>query len=149
MEKKKRNNIICGVLITVFVATVAIYSWWSLPWRTPKAHKPLVAKIENAELFREEAKALSLSIPLLSDSIVAVTSDSLYNTLIQLNRALVIFVKSEKGFEEYTRDIEMLNKSLDELRVKYEIERTWRRVKRGVRELEKFNRRMQPKSKSV
>ena len=108
-----------------------------------------MAKIENAELFREEAKALSLSIPLLSDSVIAVTSDSLYTTLIQLNRAWIIFVKSEDGFEEYTRDIANLNETLDELRVQYEVERTWRRLKRGVRKFQEFKHRRQPKGKNI
>ena len=149
MEKKTRNNIISGVVIAVFIIAVAIYSWNTCPYRTPKSHKPLVAKIENAELFREEAKALSLSIPLLSDSVIAVTSDSLYTTLIQLNRAWIIFVKSEDGFEEYTRDIANLNETLDELRVQYEVERTWRRLKRGVRKFQEFKHRRQPKGKNI
>ena len=75
-------------------------------------------------------------MPLLSDSIVVVTSDSLLTTLIQLNREWIVIVKTEEGFEEYTHDIQKLNETLDRLRLKYEMEKGVRLIRRGMRELE-------------
>ena len=105
------------------------------PLTKPNPQRVFENQIEDAKMYYEEAKALSLSMPLLNDSAVSSIGDSLMITLIDLNRSWVIFVKTQKDFKHYTNDIQTMNTNLESLRVKYEFERGMRHIMRGLQNI--------------
>lgn len=118
------------IIIVAFILGITTH-----PFSKPANHKIFLNKIHSAEAYYNEAKALSLSMPLLPDSLVGVIADSLLVTLVKLNESWVIFVISEDGFEKYTEDIEHINESLDYLRVKYVLENAMRNILKGIRDM--------------
>ena len=128
------------VLFAIIVAIVSVYFYPQIKSAIiGKERQALENKIENAESFYDEAKALSLSMPLLSDSVVFTVADSLMITIIDLNRTWVIFVSTQEGFETYTPEVENLNNDIDELRLEYEVAKVFR----GIMNLHKESQRQQ------
>jgi len=131
MRLNKYEIGIIGFIILIFFGI----GYRVQPFAPMKAKVELEAKISDAEDYYEEAKALSLSMPLLNDSAVSSIGDSLMITLIDLNRSWVIFVKTQKDFKHYTNDIQTMNTNLESLRVKYEFERGMRHIMRGLQNI--------------
>jgi len=132
----------------VIIITVAfILGITTHPFSKPANHKAFLNKIHSAEAYYDEVKALSLSMPLLPDSLVGVIADSLFVTLVKLNESWVIFVMTEDGFEKYMEDIELMNESLDYLRVKYVVENAMRNILKGIRNMEEELNKWENKAK--
>ena len=130
------KNITLSIAVFVLAFFVGMITH---PITKSQPHTKLLDKIESAEAFRDEARALALSMPLLPDTIVNSVADSLLVTLVTLNRDWVIFVLTEEGFEKYTDNIEELNKSLESIRMDYEQTKMMRSLSKSIRELKKFN----------
>ncbi len=99
-------------------------------------------KIETCEDYRDKAKALALSMPLLPDTIVNSVADSLLITLVDLNMGWIIFVLTEDDFEDLTDDIDELNKSLESVRRDYEMTKSMRSLNKDIKELKDFQNKM-------
>jgi len=140
MKLNKYEISIIGFIILVIFGL----GYRTHPFTKPQPQKVFESKIEAAEDYYQEAKALSLSMPLLNDSVVNLIADSLIVTLIELNRTWVIFVRTQNGFEEYTEDIETLNKNLENIRLRYEFERGMRIL---IRDLKKITPRIEKREK--
>jgi len=130
----KLNKYEIGIIAFIIFIMFGI-GYRTQPFAPAKAKIELEEKIEAAEDYYEEAKALALSMPLLNDSAVGLIADSLMITLIDLNRTWVIFVKTQDEFKHYTEDIETLNTNLEMIRMRYEMEKGIRDVIRGLRNL--------------
>ena len=141
MSPKNITLSVAVIVIAMFVGMV------TQPFSKTQPHTELLAKIESAESFRDEAKALALSMPLLPDTLIISVADSLLATLVTLNRDWVIFVLTEEGFEDYTDDIEELNKSLESIRMDYEIAKTLRKMDKRIKDLKDWQKRWDKKSK--
>lgn len=127
-------------LYVLFVIVVVVVLWIFYPKFIPEERKALENKIESAESFYNEAKALSLSMPLLNDSVVYVVADSLLATIVDLNQTWVIYVRTQEGFENYTSEIEKLNNNIDRLRVEYEVAKVFRGIENFLKEGERLQR---------
>ena len=119
---------IIGLIIIIFLAL----GYYTHPLTPPESQKKFEAKIETCEAYFNEAKAISLSMPLLNDTILAVYADSLFITLVTLNHDWVVYVKTQEGFEKYTEEIEGLNSKIDGLRLKYTHELVMRSLNRTI-----------------
>lgn len=142
---KTRNPILLVIVIALIIAAVA---WGTHPLNEPKSHKILTNEIENAESFYQEAKALSLSMPLLSDSLLVVTVDSIETTLIELNKIWICFVKTEEDFSQYSSTIQRLNQNLQSLQVTYLTHITIRGVQQFLEEGRKLFKREEKKTET-
>jgi len=140
------KNITLSIVVIVLVFFVGMITH---PITKSQSHTKLLAKIESAEAFRDEARALALSMPLLPDTIVNSVADSLLITLVTLNRDWVIFVLTEEGFEKYIDGIEELNKSLESVRMDYEQTKMMRSLSKSIRELKKLNNNLKDKGYEI
>jgi len=129
MKLNKIEITILGFIIFIIFGI----GYFTHPFSPTAAEQKLDDKIESAEAFRDEARALALSMPLLPDTIVNSVADSLLVTLVTLNRDWVIFVLTEEGFEKYTDDIEELNRSLESIRMDYELTKTLRSLRKSIK----------------
>ena len=136
MKLNKIEITILGFIIFIIFGI----GYFTHPFSPTAAEQKLDDKIESAEAFRDEARALALSMPLLPDTIVNSVADSLLVTLVTLNRDWVIFVLTEEGFEKYTDDIEELNRSLESIRMDYEITKTFRNLRKSIKGREEIQR---------
>ena len=128
---------IIGLIIIMFLA----FGYYIQPNEKPTPQKIFENKIERAETYYDEAKAISLSMPLLNDTIIKTYGDSLFLMLITLNHDWVIYVKTQEDFEEYTEEIEKMNKKLDELRLKYHHELFMRDLDRTIKRGKELQRK--------
>lgn len=136
---KYEISIIALIILVIFGVGYHIQ-----PFQPAKAKIDLENRIDAAEDYYQEAKALALSMPLLNDSAVSLISDSLIITLVELNMSWVVFVRTQDGFESYTDDIQTLNTNLEALRVRYNFERDMRKL---VRDLKNITPRIKKKEK--
>jgi len=136
---------IIGLIIIIFLSL----GYYTQPHGKPTSQKIFEQKIERAETYYDEAKAISLSMPLLNDSIIAIYSDSLLQMLVTLNHDWVIFVKTNDGFEDYTEKIENLNTKLDELRVRYYQELFMRHLNRTIQRNKEMQKKLDEQIKKL
>ena len=129
-------------LYIILVIIVGMVLWHFYPQFRfiSKERKALESKIESAGAYRDVARALALSMPLLPDTIVNSIADSLLITIVTLNNDWVIFVLTEEGFECYTEEIEKLNKSIESVRMDFEVTKAMRNLQRSIRRMEKIQR---------
>lgn len=141
MTKEKKNPILVYILLAIILGILI----WQGTFRlvNPKHEQEFEAKIQSVETYYNEAKAISLSMPLLGDSIVGVYADSLLSCLVHLNHDWVIYVKTHEGFENYTEEIEELNERVDRLRIEYELVRSVREINRSLRQMEDWKKRLE------
>ena len=135
MTKEKKNPILLYI-ISAIILGVLIFEG-TFRFVHPKHEQEFEAKIQSVETYYDEAKAISLSMPLLGDSIIGVYADSLLSCLVHLNHDWVIYVKTHEGFGRYTEEIEELNERVDRLRIEYEFVRAIRKINRGMKQMEK------------
>ena len=139
MTKEKKNPILVYILSAIILGILI----WQGTFRLvhPKYEQEFKTKIESVETYYDEAKAISLSMPLLGDTIVSMYADSLLSCLVRLNHEWVIYVKTHEGFEKYTEQIEELNQRVDKLRIEYEIVRGVRAINRNLKQQEEWKKR--------
>jgi len=142
MNKLLKSILIASGIVIIIVLAIVFY-----PFRISQTEKNFTKKIENIKSFRDEATAMSLSLPLLTDTIIKVYSDSLLITLIDLNKSWVIFIRTCEEYNEYTSTIKTLNESLELLRIQYEMEKELRIFKNTIKEKENFI--VEPDSKKI
>ena len=118
----------------LFIIVVALVLRIFFPQFYPQDQRNFEKEYEKAESFYDEAKALSLSMPLLSDSVVFIVADSLLVTLVDFNRDWVLFVSKDMGYENYSSRVETLNNNIDNVRLEYEIAKAFREIKNFLRE---------------
>jgi len=126
------NKTLKTIIIVGIVATIIIIAFFTRPLRTTKPEKILENKIESIENFRDEAEAMSVSLPLLNDSIVKVYSDSILLILTDLNKTWIRYMQNQEEYAKYTPIIGELNKSLETLLIKYDIEKSLRAFRQDV-----------------
>jgi hypothetical protein len=142
MTKEKKNPILIYIISTLIVAVVCWHFYPQIkPLIVSKERQKFEKKIESVENYYDEAVAMSLSMPLLNDSIVNSYADSLLDVLVYFNLDWIIFVRTERGFENYTDEIKKLNEKVDKLRVEFELEITMRELRREMREMEQYEKR--------
>lgn len=127
MTKEKKNPILLYIIGGMIVGTLI----WQGTFRLvhPKHQQALEAKIETCEDYYDRAKAFSISMPLLSDSVVFSHADGLYETIIDLNKSWVRYVATHDDYQRFTEEIQELTNELDALRVQYEFARTFRELR--------------------
>ncbi len=141
-ETKKRVSwLLNGIFVIIFVIISTIFYSEIKPIFQSKEQQVFEREYKKAESFYDEAKALSLSMPLLSDSIVFVVADSLLATLVGLNHDWMIFVSKDRGYENYILRVETLNNKIDKVRLEYEIVKAFRGMKNMLKEEEIRKRR--------
>ena len=141
----KLNQWELGIIGLIIIVMFSI-GYNTHPFRKPTPQKKFEQKIVIAETYYEEAKAISLSMPLLNDTILAVYADSLFITLVTLNHDWVVYVKTQEGFEKYTTKIENLNGDLDGLRLKYTHELLMRSINRTILRNKEFQKKWKQES---
>ena len=117
-----------------FVILIGVVLWIFYPKIYPQDQQKFEKEYDKTESFYKEAKALSLSMPLLSDSVVFIVADSLLTTLVEFNHNWVIFVNKDSGYERYNSQVESLNNKIDAVRLEYEIAKAFREIKNFLRE---------------
>lgn len=130
------NKIFRTSLIIFGIGVIIFLSLITRPIKIPQTEKIFVEKIEHTKDFYLEAEAMSLSLPILSDTIIKVYADSLRITLIELNKNWVIFVQTTNNYDEYVTKIRTLNTNIELLRMKYELEKSIRIFRRTKEKLE-------------
>ena len=141
VEDRSGRNPVLVVILIIIIAFVLGYHY-------PRVYQLFISeerealenKMEAAESLYNKAKALSLSMPLLSDSIVFTVADNLLVTLLDLNYTWVIFVSTQDNFEHFTSEVEDLNNDLDKLRLEYEVVKIFRGMKNQLKENQKQQR---------
>jgi hypothetical protein len=133
------NSYEIGIIVVLMFLIFGV-GYNTHPLTKAQPQKVFEDRIEDAKMYYEEAKALSISMPLLNDSAVNVISDSLMVVLIELNHSWVIYVRTQEGFEKYTEEISTLNRDIGIIRTEYE-------VAKGMRVLMKDLRRITPRLK--
>ncbi len=136
-----------GYILLFIIIGVVLWIFYPKFFPQEQAQHIFEKEYDNAESFYNEAKALSLSMPLLSDSVVFIVADSLFTTLIEFNRDWVMFVNKDKGYERYNSQVERLNNKLDKLRVEYEVAKAFRGIKNFLKEGERLQREWNVKKK--
>jgi len=130
MLNKYEISIIAFIILVIFGV-----AYHTHPLTKVKEKIAFEDRIEAAENYYEEAKALSLSMPLLNDSTLILISDSLGIVLLELNMSWVIYVRTQKGFQEYTEEIRTLNTNIGGIRSMYMMARDLRVLTRDLRNI--------------
>jgi len=131
---EKKNPILLYIIGGLIVGVLI----WQGTFRLvhPKHQQELEAKIQETEIYYEKAKALSISMPLLSDSIIYSYADGLLMATVSLNKDWVRYVATQDDFKRYTEEIEELTRDLDVLRIEYEMIRTLRGIQRNLEQIQ-------------
>ena len=135
-----------NITLSLAVIVIALFvGMLTQPFSKTQPHTELLNKMEAAETFADEARAISLSMPLLDYKIIGLYADSLLSTLVHLNHDWVIFVTTQEGFEKYTDDIAELNESIDRLRIEFYMEKTMRDLRHNILELDQWKKKIDKK----
>jgi hypothetical protein len=125
-----------GYVLSVIVIGVVLWIFYPKIFPQAQHQENFEKEYDKAESFYDEAKALSLSMPLLSDSIVFVVADSLLATLVEFNHDWMTFVSKDMGYEKYNSQVERLNNKIDKVRLEYEVAKAFRGIKNMLKEEE-------------
>ena len=135
MTNEKKNPILLYIIFAIIVVVVCCHFYPDIKAITQPKHQQIIEnRIDDAETYYDKAKALSISMPLLSDSIIYNYADGLYKEIVDLNEFWVRYVATYKDFNKYTDEIEGLSNKMDSIRVQYELARAFREMRKQLQE---------------